>query len=65
MKPVDVKPNIYIDFNKENNKEGSKFNVGDHVIISKYKDSFAKSYVPNWSKKVFVIRKVKNTVRWT
>ena len=34
MKPVDVKPRIYIDFNKENNKEGIKF--GDHVIMSMY-----------------------------
>ena len=65
MKSVDVKPNIYIDFNKENNKEGSKFTFGDHVITSKYKNIFTKSYVPNWSKKVFVIRKIKNTVRWT
>ena len=65
MKPVDVKPNIYIDFNKENNKEGSKFKFGDHVITSKYKNIFTKRYVPNWSKKVFVIRKIKSTVRWT
>ena len=36
MKPVDVKPSMYIDFNKENNKEGPKFKVGDHVRISKY-----------------------------
>ena len=31
MKPVDVKPSIYINFNKENNKEDPKFKVGDHV----------------------------------
>ena len=30
MKPVDVKPSMYIDFNKENNKENLKFQVGDH-----------------------------------
>ena len=35
MKPVDVKRRIYIDFNEENNKEGPKFNVDDHVRISK------------------------------
>ena len=40
MKPVDVKSNIYVDFNKENNKEGPKFKVGDHVRISKYKNIF-------------------------
>ena len=38
MKPVDLKPNMHIDFNKENNKEGPKYKVGDHVRISKYKN---------------------------
>ena len=28
---------MYIDFDKENNKEGPNFKVGDHVKISKYK----------------------------
>ena len=44
MKLVDVKSNTHIDFNKENNKEDPKFEVGDHVRISKYKNIFAKSY---------------------
>ena len=65
MKPVDVKPSIYIDFNKENNKEGPKVKVVDHVRISKYKNIFAKVFVPNWSEEVFVIKKVRNTVPWT
>ena len=39
--------------------------VGNHVRISKYKKHFWKSNVPNWSEKVFVIKKVKNTVPWT
>ena len=47
IKPVDVKPRIYIDFNKKNNKEGLKFKVGDNARISKYKNIFAKGYVPN------------------
>ena len=47
MKLIDVKPSIYIDFNKENNKEGSEFTVGDYVRTSKYKTIFAKGYVPN------------------
>ena len=42
MKPVDVNPRIYIDFNEENNKERPKFKVGDHVRISKCKSVFAK-----------------------
>ena len=59
-----IKLSTYIDFNKGNNKEGPKFKVGD-VRISKYKNVFAKGYVPNWSEEVFVIKKVKNTVPWT
>ena len=64
-KPVDVKPSIYIDFNKENNKEGPKFKVEDHARISKYQNIFAKGYLPNWSEEVFLIKRVKNTVPWT
>ena len=29
-----------------------KFQIGDIVRISKYKNIFAKDYVPNWSKEV-------------
>ena len=65
MKPVDVNPSMYINFNKENNKKGNKFKVGIHVKISKYKSIFAKGHVPNWSEGGFVIKKVKNTVPWT
>ena len=38
-----------VDFDKKNNKEDPKFRTGDHVRISKYKNTFAKAYVPNWS----------------
>ena len=47
MKPVDVKSSTYIDFGVENNDKYLKFEVGDHVRISKY----------NWTKEVFVIKK--------
>ena len=60
MTPVDVKSSTYTDFIKEYMKEYPKFKVGDHVRIYKYKNIFA-----NWSKEVFVIKKVKNTVPWT
>ena len=59
MKPADVNSSTYIEFNKENNKEGPKFKVGDHVRTSKYKNIFAKGYVPNWSDEFFVIKKLK------
>ena len=65
MKPIDVKDNTYIDFEKEVNDKDPKFKVGDHVRISKYKNIFAKVYTPNWSEEVFVVKKVRNTVPWT
>ena len=65
MKPVDVKDNTYIDFKKEVNDKNPKFKVGDHVGISKYKNIFAKGYMPNWSEEIFIIKKIKNTVPWT
>ena len=33
--------------------------------ISKYKNIFAKGYMPNWSREIFVIKKIKNIVPWT
>ena len=65
MKPVDVKDNTYIDFKKEINNKDPKFKVGDYVRISKYKNIFAKGYMPNWSEEIFMIKKVINTVPWT
>ena len=35
MKPVDVKSAMYIDYNKENNKESPKFKISDNVRIHK------------------------------
>ena len=46
MKPVDVKDNTYIDFEKEVNNKDPKFKIGDHVRICKYKSIFAKGYTP-------------------
>ena len=65
MKPIDVKDNTYIDFEKEVNDKDPKFKVGDHVRISKYKNIFAKRYIPSWSEEIFVISKIANTVPWT
>ena len=65
MKPVDVKDNTYIDFEKDVNDKNPKFKVGDHVRISKYKNIFAKGCMPNWSEEVFIISRIKNTVPWT
>ena len=65
MKPIDVKDNTYINTSKEINNKDPKFKVGDRVRISKYKNIFAKGYMPNWSEEVFVIKKIKNTILWT
>ena len=58
LKNFDVKPNMYIGFNKENKKEGPKSKFGD-VRISKYKNTFAKGYFPNWCKEGFVFKRLK------
>ena len=50
---------------KKQIKKSPKFNVGDNVRISKYKNIFTKGYTPNWSEEVFVVNKVQNTVSWT
>ena len=66
MKPADVKDNTYIDSMKSHSMElhsnkDPKFEVGDHVRISKYKIIFAKGYTPHCSEEVFAIKKVKIT----
>ena len=65
VKPIYVKDNTYIDFKKESSDKDPKFKVGNHVRISKYKNIFAKGYMPNWSEEIFIIKKIKNTVPWT
>ena len=65
MKPIDVTDDSFAECNEEFNKKVTKFKVGDHVRISKYKNIFAEGYVPNWSKEVFFVNKIKNTVPWT
>ena len=39
-----------------------KFKIAHSVRISKYENIFGKGYVANWSEKIFVIKKGKNTV---
>ena len=65
MKLIDIKDNTYINIGKEVNDKDPKFQVGDHVRISKYKNIFAKGYTSNWSEEIFVIKKIKITAPWT
>ena len=65
MKPIDVTGDSYVEYSEDFNKKGLKFKVNDHVRISKYKNIFAKGYVPKWSEEVFIVNEIKNTVPWT
>ena len=62
MKPKDVgddNKRMYID---EHNEKSARYNVGDRVRISKFKNIFAKGYTPNWSKEIFIADKINDTV---
>ena len=74
MKPKDVKNDnkrVYInehnekDTTKLSSSERSRFKVGDRVRISKFKNIFAKGYTPNWSREIFIINKINDTVPYT
>ena len=65
IKPTDVKSDSFSEYNEESNEKDPKFKVRDCARISKYKNIFAKGYVPNWSEEIFVINQTKNTVPWT
>ena len=61
-KPVDVSSSTHIDFGIEHNDKDPKIKIDRHVRTSKYKNIFAKGYVPNCSEEAFVIKIIKNTV---
>ena len=65
MKPIDLKPDSYAEYSVESNEKDFKFQVGDHVRLSKYKNIFAKGYAPDWLEDVFMIIKIKDTVPCT
>ena len=66
-----VSKNVYFDvldsiwllscINEDSNEKNPKFEVRNHVRISKYKNVFAKWYTQNWSED-FAVSKIKNTV---
>ena len=65
MKPKDVGNNnkrVYID---EHNEKRSRFKVGDRVRISEFKNIFAKGYTPIWSREIFIINKINDSVPYT
>ena len=65
MKSKDVgydNKRVYID---EHNEKRARYNVGDRVRISKFKNIFAEGYTPNWSREIFIINKINDTVPYT
>ena len=59
---VALNKRVYID---EHNKKSARYNVGDRVRISKFKNIFAKGYTPNWSREIFIVDKINDTVPYT
>ena len=53
----DVASGTYVEYGLDHNVKKPKFKIGDHVIMSQ--NIFAKSYTPNWSGEIFIIKKVK------
>ena len=59
MKPIDAGDNnkrVYIDEHNE------KVRITNRVRITKFKKIFAKGYTPNWSKEIFIVDKINDTV---
>ena len=65
MKSIDITSDSYAENNEDSNKRNPWFKVGDYVILSKYKNIFAKGFAPNWSDEIFIVSKIKNTAPWT
>ena len=64
-KPIEVTSDSDAEYNEDSNEKDPKFRVGDHVRISKYKNTFPKGYTQNLSEEVFVVSNIKDTVSWT
>ena len=45
VKLIDVKSDSYAEYNVDSNEKEPKFQAGDHVRISKYKNIFPKGYI--------------------
>ena len=56
-KPSNVNAGTYVAV--QHNDKDPKLKFGDHVKNLKHKSIVAKDYTPNWSEKVFVIKRVK------
>ena len=48
------KNDSFAEYNKKSNEKDPKFWINDHVKFLKYKNIFAKGYVPNWSEEILL-----------
>lgn len=70
LRPVDVtsknegevRYNIMAAVRRRPKANTDRFSVGDKVRISKYKKTFDKGYLPNWTNEVFEIERVQPTI---
>ena len=44
MKPINITPYSYAEYNEDSNEKDPRLKVGDRFRISKYKNIFAKGY---------------------
>jgi hypothetical protein len=63
MVPAEVnKSNKNLVLCKHSDKKSKvKFQVGDRVRITKFKNTFGNKYDPNWTREIFVIKEILNT----
>ena len=65
MEPKNVGDDSTREYIDEHNEKDSRFKVGDRVRISKFKIIFAKGHTPNWSKEIFIVNKINDTIPYT
>ena len=49
----------------ETNPKAPQFKVNGRIRITKYKNIFSKGYTENWSREIFIMDCVLNTIPWT
>ena len=64
-KPIDVTNDSYTENNGDFLKKIQNLKLVTMLELQNIKNIFAKGYTPNWSEKVFVVSRTKNTVPWT
>ena len=63
--PIDVTDDYYAEYNENFNKKILNLKLVTMLQFQNIKKNLLKDLPQNWSEKVFVISKIKNTVPWT